>query len=51
MSVALSILMQAEKPFDVFTLDKEAVVSEEGIRVLPDFSVDELVPGPMTRFF
>lgn len=41
-SVALSILAQAEKPFDTFALSKAPVQSEEGLSVMPDLTLEEL---------
>ncbi|MTI96931.1 MAG: 4-methyl-5(B-hydroxyethyl)-thiazole monophosphate biosynthesis protein [Firmicutes bacterium] len=43
MSVALSILGQAQKPFDVFGLTLEPIRSEEGIYIAPQKTVEELV--------
>lgn len=46
LSVALSILFQAEKPYTVFGLsDTEPVRSEEGLRVLCDAKVEDLKRG------
>lgn len=41
-SVALSILAQAEKPFDTFALSKAPVRSEEGLCVMPDLVLEDL---------
>lgn len=41
-SVALEMFAMAEKPIVIFAKDKNPVRSEEGLRVLPDKTIDEL---------
>ena len=42
-SVALEILAMAEKPITVFSKDMNPVMSEEGITIIPDRSIHELI--------
>lgn len=43
--VALSVLAQGKKSFDIFALDRNPVRSEDGVSIVPDYGVSELVPS------